>query len=131
LGALESQIAANEKGSAAEFLRYYQAVGAYGQLLLLAPEESSVHLRLVDLYASRNKIDLALHHLDRATELLKREPKQNGEAGVAQGQLLERSEKMRAGLAEAVAKVDEAIEQRKSEKKDVSLQELASLAYGH
>jgi tetratricopeptide (TPR) repeat protein len=54
----------SQAGGVALRRRLYQALGAYGQALTIAPDEPATYQRLVPLYLGFNKMDLALHARD-------------------------------------------------------------------
>ncbi len=70
LGRLETEIAGTFGGVAPETRRFYQAISAYSQALVIEPNDPGSLLRLIDLYSRKNKPDLALRAVEDYRQLM-------------------------------------------------------------
>lgn len=67
---LETEIAGTFGGVAPDTRRFYQAISAYSQALVIEPNDPGSLLRLIDLYYRKNKTDLALRAVKDYRQLI-------------------------------------------------------------
>jgi tetratricopeptide (TPR) repeat protein len=101
LGVLEAEIARQGGGSVQPWRRFQQAVHAYGQALVIEPDDPVALGRLFELYLEHGKADLALDALDRFIEIAAEQSNLSPE----ELRLQHRQSEMRRQLSEGVERV--------------------------
>lgn len=105
-------------------LRFYQTVSAYGQSLIVEPDNPSTHLALYRVYENANRADLALRSLTRYEELTADYDVPTPQAKEYRRRSIQRQQQLTVAVEEIERAVDQAVE-----KKTNRLQ-IAQEAYG-
>ena len=111
LGRLEPRVMGLTDRKAMSVRRFYQAVNAYRQVLLINPHSPQIHQRLLELYLDQNKIDLAIQAMDGFDKFIETETNLTDE----QLRILEQHTRLREQMNKTLEQVNSRIEQAREQ----------------